>query len=134
MGTTTGTWSAVNALYNTPNSKQFIAKLQPDLSAYVYSTNFGTNVPTPNISPIAFLVDRCENVYVSGWGGNVNEGYSNSGTTGLPEINPIAPFPPDGSDFYFFVLKKECSITIIWITLWTKWSSRRTCRWRHKSL
>ena len=107
MGTTTGNWSAVNALYNTPNSKQFLAKLQPDLSAYVYSTNFGTNVPTPNISPIAFLVDRCENVYVSGWGGNVNEGYSNSGTTGLPEINPIAPFPPDGSDFYFFVLKKN---------------------------
>ena len=108
MGTTTGTWNPINAFYNTPNSKQFIAKMQPDLSAYVYSTNFGTNAPTPNISPIAFLVDRCENVYVSGWGGNVDGGYSNSGTMGLPEVNPIAGMsPPDGSDFYFFVLKKN---------------------------
>ena len=108
MGTTTGSWvPTANAIYNTPNSKQFIAKLEPDLSSFIYSTNFGTDAPTPNISPIAFLVDRCENVYVSGWGGNVNSGYSNSGTIGLPEVSPIAPFAPDGSDFYFFVLKKN---------------------------
>ncbi len=108
MGTTTGNWPvSSNAIFSNLNAKQFIAKLQPDLSSFVYSTKFGTDVPTPNISPIAFLVDRCENVYVSGWGGNVNGGYSNSGTTGLPEINPLAPFPPDGSDFYFFVLKKN---------------------------
>jgi gliding motility-associated-like protein len=111
MGTTTGVWPITsNVVYSVPNSKQFIAKLQPDLSAYVYSTNFGTsnNPTTPNISPIAFLVDRCENVYVSGWGGDVNTGYSNSGTTGLPEINQITSLPAaDGSDFYFFVLKKD---------------------------
>jgi gliding motility-associated-like protein len=110
MGNTTGNWVPINALYNVPNSKQFIAKLQPDLSAYIYSTNFGTttNDPTPNISPIAFLVDRCENVYVSGWGGTVNSGYSNSGTTGLPEIDQLPGLPAaDGSDFYFFVLKKD---------------------------
>jgi gliding motility-associated-like protein len=108
MGTTTGTWVPINATYNVPGSKQFIAKLQPDLSSYIYSTNFGTNATLPNISPIAFLVDRCENVYVSGWGGNVNGGYSNSGTLGLPEVNPIAGLPAaDGSDFYFFVLKKN---------------------------
>ncbi len=111
MGTTTGVWPVTsNVVYSVPNSKQFIAKLQPDLSAYVYSTNFGTttNDPTPNISPIAFLVDRCENVYVSGWGGLVNSGYSNSGTTGLPEVDQIPGLPAaDGSDFYFFVLKKN---------------------------
>ena len=108
MGTTLGIWDPINALYNIPNSKQFIAKMQPDLSAYVYSTNFGTNAPTPNISPIAFLVDRCENVYVSGWGGDVNGGYSNSGTMGLPEVSPLPIIQPaDGSDFYFFVLKKN---------------------------
>ncbi len=108
MGTTTGNWHvSANAFFSNLNAKQFIAKLQPDLSAFIYSTKFGNDVPTPNISPIAFLVDRCENVYVSGWGGNVDGGYSNSGTNGLPEVNPIAPFPPDGSDFYFFVLKKN---------------------------
>ncbi|MFN0081640.1 MAG: PKD domain-containing protein [Ferruginibacter sp.] len=109
MGTTMGIWIPQNALYNVPGSKQFIAKLQPDLSAFEYTTNFGTpNAPSPNISPIAFLVDRCENVYVSGWGGIVNGGYSNSGTTGLPEVNPLTNiFSADGSDFYFFVLKKN---------------------------
>jgi gliding motility-associated-like protein len=108
MGTTTGNWQVVNALFSVPNSKQFIAKLQPNLSAYIYSTNFGTDAPTPNISPIAFLVDRCENVYVSGWGGSVNSGYSNSGTTGLQEVDQIPNLPAaDGSDFYFFVLKKD---------------------------
>jgi gliding motility-associated-like protein len=109
MGTTTGVWPITsNVVYSVPNSKQFIAKLQPNLSAYVYSTNFGTTDPLPNISPIAFLVDRCENVYVSGWGGNTNGGYSNSGTGGLSEINQIPDLPvADGSDFYFFVLKKD---------------------------
>ena len=69
MGQTTGSWPIQNATFNNPGGKQFIAKLQPDLSAYVYSTAFGSGSSTPNISPIAFLVDRCENVYVSGWGG-----------------------------------------------------------------
>jgi gliding motility-associated-like protein len=108
MGTTTGNWQVQNALFSNPGAKQFIAKLQPDLSTFVYTTKFGTNEPTPNISPIAFLVDRCENVYVSGWGGNVNGGYSNSGTAGLPEVNPLPNIPAaDGSDFYFFVLEKN---------------------------
>jgi hypothetical protein len=43
-------------------AKQFVAKLKPDLSEYVYSTTFGSAAPNPNISPVAFLVDRCENV------------------------------------------------------------------------
>jgi gliding motility-associated-like protein len=113
MGTTTGIWPVTsNVVYSVPNSKQFIAKLQPNLSAYVYSTNFGSNnnPTTPNISPVAFLVDRCENVYVSGWGGTINTdyGYSNSSTLGLPEVNQIPGLPAsDGSDFYFFVLRKD---------------------------
>ncbi len=72
-GQTTGAWPVVNAAYSNPGSKQFICKLQPDLSAFVYSTVFGNGSSRPNISPTAFLVDRCENVYVSGWGSGVNE-------------------------------------------------------------
>ena len=37
---------------------------------------FLEQVCIPNISPIAFLVDRCENVYISGWGGCLS--YSNN--------------------------------------------------------
>src|SRR5205085_4922545 len=72
MGTTEGSWPVLNAAYSNANSKQFISKLKPDLSAYIYSTVFGSGSALPNISPTAFLVDRCENVYVSGWGGKSN--------------------------------------------------------------
>lgn len=115
MGTTTGNWPVLNAVYSVPNSRQFIAKLRPDLSAFVYSTTFGTNgAVSPNISPVAFLVDNCENVYVSGWGGRVNSlgssgGYPNSGTTGLPVTPDAFQRNTDGSDFYFFVLQKNAA-------------------------
>ena len=71
MGITEGDWPVVNATYSNASSKQFIVKLKNDLSDFVYSTVFGSgNSANPNISPVAFLVDRCENVYVSGWGGS----------------------------------------------------------------
>ncbi len=111
MGTTTSnSWQVINANYADAGAKQFIAKLKPDLSAYVYSTVFGTtNSVDPNISPIAFLVDRCQNVYVSGWGGGINKEYNPMGSTAnLPETNPLAGIPPaDGQDFYFFVLERD---------------------------
>ena len=112
MGTTTGAWPVLNAAFENAGSKQFISKLKPDLSAYIYSTVFGKSGTDPSISPIAFLVDRCENVYVSGWGGgiNVGQGYSTGNTFGLPQVNPLAPIPAaDGKDFYFFVLKKDAT-------------------------
>jgi gliding motility-associated-like protein len=109
-GTTTGSWEISNAIYFVTTGKQFIAKLKPDLSAYIYSTAFGKGATVPDISPTAFLVDRCENVYVSGWGGGINAGtrYTNGNTNGLPEVNPLSPIQAaDGQDFYFFVLAKD---------------------------
>ena len=115
MGTTTGTFPVINAAFSQAG-KQFISKLKPDLSAYEYSTTFGTGSISPNISPVAFLVDRCQNVYVSGWGGELNgsngttnPGYPNSGTTGLTTTPDAIQSRTDGSDFYFFVLEKNAS-------------------------
>src|SRR6185503_4650532 len=111
MGQTTGTWAPVNAPYSEPGSKQFIGKLQPDLSAYVYSTLFGTPSPIPNISPTAFLVDRCENVYVSGWGGLVSSGFSSAGTTGMTTTpDAIKLNSTDNGDFYFYVLRRDAAL------------------------
>ncbi len=117
MGTTTGDWKVLNAAYSNAGGKQFISKLQPDLSAYVYSTVFGSNSTVPNLSPIAFLVDRCQNVYVSGWGGGINseKGYPSAGTFNMPIKNELLytngkPITvPDGKDFYFFVLEKNAA-------------------------
>jgi gliding motility-associated-like protein len=114
MGTTEGTWPiqqppGTTTFYNN-NSKQFIAKLQPNLSAFVYSTTFGKGASTPSISPVAFLVDRCENVYVSGWGGGIDIDlhYPNSNTNGLPLKNPLQR-TTDSQDFYFFVLQRDAT-------------------------
>ncbi len=109
MGTTEGKWLVKNAAYSNANSGQFISKLQPDLSDYVYSTVFGSGSGIPNISPTAFLVDRCENVYVSGWGGKSNVGFSTGSTKGMPVTPDAIKHQTDasGSDFYFFVLKKD---------------------------
>lgn len=111
MGQTTGAWPIQNATYSNAAGKQFIVKLQPDLSAVVYSTAFGSGASTPNISPIAFLVDRCENVYISGWGGyfGTDNEFLSAGTNGLPVTSDAIKSNTDGKDFYFFVLKKDAA-------------------------
>jgi gliding motility-associated-like protein len=110
QGTTTGNFPVINAAFSQAGGKQFIAKLQPDMSSYIYFTNWGSNNALPNISPIAFLVDRCENVYVSGWGGNVittTPSYAVAGTRGLTATPDAIRSATDGNDFYFFVLEKD---------------------------
>lgn len=113
MGTTNGKWQVVNSPFNQTqgqtDGKQFICKLKPDLSDFVYSATFGAPGSTqPNLSPTAFLVDRCENVYVSGWGGgiDVEDGYLNSGVRNMSTPNYLQN-TTDGADFYFFVLEKN---------------------------
>ncbi len=112
VGTTTGNWPVMNATFKQNGGKQFIAKLEKDLSGFVYSTTFGTGTSiAPNISPIAFLVDRCENVYVSGWGGKGNtlQKYISAGTIGMSVTSDAIKSVTDGSDFYFFVLEHNAN-------------------------
>ncbi|MBC8033218.1 MAG: PKD domain-containing protein, partial [Chitinophagaceae bacterium] len=108
MGTTTGQWEVVNAKYSNKDSKQFISKLNKDLSGFQYSTVFGSGSTSPNISPVAFLVDRCENVYVSGWGKDIiGEFTSLAGTQGMPITPDAIQSTTDNNDFYFIVIKRD---------------------------
>jgi gliding motility-associated-like protein len=113
MGTTTSDqWPVINAPFSQTGGKQFIAKLKQDLSGYEYSTVFGTGNKAPNLSPIAFLVDRCENVYVSGWGGgqaSKTGNYASAGTAGLTVTPDAIQSSTDNMDFYFFVLERNAS-------------------------
>ena len=62
----------------------------------------------PNISPTAFLVDRCENVYVSGWGGVLHQDMPSSGTRGMITAGPDQFKPTtDGEDLYFYVIERD---------------------------
>ena len=111
MGTTTGNFPVINSVFSNVGSKQFIAKLQPDLSGYQYSTIFGTVSDIPNISPTAFHLDKCQNVYVAGWGGsfNNNRGYPCAGTLGMTTTANAIQSTTDGKDFYFFVLQRDAA-------------------------
>ncbi len=111
MGTTTGVIPLLNSGWTAEaNGKQFITKLKPDLSAIEYSSNFGSGTSLPDISPTAFLVDRCENVYVSGWSGGINKNYQqNQSTSRLKVTSNAIQSTTDGDDFYFFVLKRNAS-------------------------
>jgi gliding motility-associated-like protein len=90
--------------YGNGTGGQFIQKLNPALNAVIYSFSFGTTNAAVNIAPTAFLVDVCEYVYVSGWGGATNF----SGTTsGLPTTPDGFQHNTDGSDMYLIVFETD---------------------------
>lgn len=90
-----------------PNSSQFIAKLDPTLTSIVNSTVFGNGSPNINISPAAFLVDICGNMYVSGWGANILQ---STPLSGMPvSSDAFQSTSPNGFDFYLFVYKRDFS-------------------------
>ncbi|MEM0996701.1 MAG: PKD domain-containing protein [Bacteroidota bacterium] len=94
---TPGVWS-------TPTGGQFIKKLNNDLTSIIYSTQFGTSNTMIDFSPTAFLVDVCEYVYVTGWGGQVN---FQGNTFGLPTTPNAIQSSTDGSDLYMIVLETD---------------------------
>ena len=97
----------VNAAYSNPNSGQFISKLDSDLSGIIWSTTFGNGNGQPNISPTAFLVDLCDRIYLSGWGGPTQGGPLT--TTGLPITADAYQSTTDGGDFYLLALADDAS-------------------------
>ncbi len=100
-----------NAKYSTPNSGQFIAKLNTNLDSIVWSTAFGSGDGKPDISITAFAVGLNNRIMLSGWGrqwGNV----SSSAFIGVKnmDITPTAyQSESDGMDFYVMVLTDDAA-------------------------
>ncbi|TPG64559.1 PKD domain-containing protein [Hymenobacter nivis] len=94
-----GNFPVTAGLYTNANGSQYIQKLDADLKTSLYSTVFGSGTGV-NIVPTAFLVDDCERIYVSGWGGSTNSGNLGGSTRGLPVTADAAQRTTDGSDFY----------------------------------
>ena len=92
-------------------NSMLVTKFPNDLSSIVWSTVFGTGDGKPSLSPTAFLVDVCGKIYLSGWGGAVNQystteaGYTNGLLTSPDAFQPTT----DGSDFYLLVLEADAS-------------------------
>jgi gliding motility-associated-like protein len=106
VGQSLGAMPVSAGVYSNPNSKQFIWKMNNSLSSTVFTTVFGNGGAQVSISPAAFLVDICGNIYVCGWGGNVLTGVP---TTGMPVTSGAYQPTTDGFNFYLFVLTPDAT-------------------------
>jgi gliding motility-associated-like protein len=106
IGQSLGNMPVSAGVYSNPNSKQFIWKMNNNLSSTVFTTIFGNGNGQVNISPAAFLVDICGNIYVCGWGGHILMG---TPTFGMP-VTPDAYQPAtDGFNFHLMVLMPDAT-------------------------
>lgn len=110
-GQTNGNFPTTSGVYKNANSGQFLQKFNSTLSTLIFSTVFGSGGGIPDISPTAFLVNDCNNIYLSGWGGQINSalGFWESSTAGMPVTADAFQKTTSGSDFYFIVLTQDAS-------------------------
>ncbi|MBX2958916.1 MAG: gliding motility-associated C-terminal domain-containing protein [Flavobacteriales bacterium] len=108
------------------NSGQFLHKLTPNLDSTVFSTVFGTGSGHVDIAPSAFLVNECNYILVSGWGGSLNVAYGladYSTTNGLPVTSNADQSTTDGQDYYLTMFGENAS-ELIYATYFGGHSSR----------
>ena len=104
----------IGDVYANAGSGQYITGFFNDLSDIEWQTTIGTGAGTIDISPTAFLVSECEQVYISGWGGQTNAtggtpSVAGSTTFGLPITDNPFQSSTDGSDFYLAVLSPDAT-------------------------
>lgn len=109
VGQSTGNHPVIGDVYSNANGKVFLRQLSADLSTTQWATVIGSGGSTPNISPTAFLVDQCGQIFISGWGGALN---GNLTTTGLTVTPGAFQSTTDGNDFYFMTLGENATSLI----------------------
>lgn len=109
VGVTQGT-------YSNNRGTLFVTRFTPNLWDVTWSTQLGSGLTRNALSPSAFMVDVCGNVYGSVWGGrtNLSSRYSflhpnqfASSTSSLPVTPNAIQSSTDGSDFWLFCLKPD---------------------------
>ncbi len=102
-----------NGVYANPNSGQFIRKYDSNLMNILWTTQIGGGSGHPEISPTAFLVSNCGDIYISGWGGTINTSFSNqaffSSTNGFQVTSNAYQSVTNGSNFYIAVLGQDAA-------------------------
>jgi gliding motility-associated-like protein len=99
-GQTTGTIPITpNTYFFNPGSAQFLASFNGELSEKVYSTVIGSGVSGNGYDfvPVAFMVDKCNGIYFSGYYSAAN----------LPTTNDA--ISTDGGVFYLGVLEPDAT-------------------------
>lgn len=118
LGQTNGNMPITAGCYGQPNSGLFVQKYNNNLTALTWNTVIGTGSGEVDLSPTAFLVSDCEQIFLSGWGGGVNNYCggapytcmaTSSTTIGLPTTIDAQQSTTDGNDFYLCVLSPNAS-------------------------
>lgn len=112
FGQARGMYPQTPGLFGNPASGQFIHKLSPNLSNSIWSTNIGSGSGNIEISPTAFLVSNCYDIYIAGWGGVTNQTNSlatQSSTNGFPTTPGAHQQSTNGSNFYLAVLAPDAA-------------------------
>jgi gliding motility-associated-like protein len=112
-GQTESSWAISPGVYGNPNSGQFIRKYNNNLGNILWTTMIGAGTGHPEISPTAFLVSECFDIYISGWGGTINSSFSTqafySTSNGFPVTFDAYQLTTNGSNFYLAVLDENAA-------------------------
>lgn len=92
--------------YNDPRSGQYVARFSQGLDTLQWLGRYGSRSKFPDLSPSAFLVDICGNIYLSGWTGKI-EGVPQPGPTNLTRTNNAIQTTSDGFDFYLAAFSQD---------------------------
>lgn len=113
FGQTKGSILSTPGVYTQSGSRQFLAKIDSSLSNILWQTTLGSGQNKQDIVPSAFMVDKCLNIYISGWSGLSNSvtfpAIPNGNTFSLPTTSDAFQSSTDGSDFYFMVLGHDAN-------------------------
>ncbi len=113
-----GNFYQSNFSFSEANGKQFISKFNNSLTTRTWSTSFGNGLAKPDITPSAFTVDICGQIFISGWGGANNSSASGGtfgGTSGLTTTPDAFQTSTDNNDFYLMVLD-EADQSLVYAT------------------
>ncbi len=112
VGHTEGNINVVGNVWNQANRKQFIGRINYTLDSLELLTTFG-RVSSAETRPLltvnAFMVDNCNKVYFSGWGGPTWQGNTQPDIFGLYTTPNAFQSTTDGRDFYLIVFEPYLS-------------------------
>ena len=118
FGQTRGSQPVTQGVYFNNRGGLFIRKISPNLNTILMATTIGGRDFQPGITPTAFMVNDCGNIYLAGWGSsNIYSGGGPSTyltgiqVTGLPiTANAIQPITDSGgNDFYTMILSEDAT-------------------------
>ncbi|WP_375558893.1 PKD domain-containing protein [Bernardetia sp. OM2101] len=119
FGQTKGSQPVTNGVYFNDRGGLFIRKISPNLNNILMATTIGGRQFQPGVTPTAFMINDCGNIYLAGWGStNIYAGSPNHPTYlpginvgGLPTTSNAIQSVTDlgGNDFYTMILSENAT-------------------------